>query len=123
MARKNKPESAQMGLGLPGPSLPTSVGIGHALDLVAEEPRTIVESAGLDLESFDDYDETKPVDSVPLIRLVDPPLPFPRVIVECVGDIFEVSRLRDDGTTVACVMWTREELQELQRRISAALEM
>lgn len=80
-------------------------------------------AADLDLESFDDYDDGAVVDSVPRLHLVDPPAPSPRVIVEAVGEVFEVSRLRDNGTTVACVMWTRSELEELQRRITAALEM
>jgi hypothetical protein len=77
----------------------------------------------LDLESFDDYDDSAIVDDVPRLHLVDPPRDAPTVIVEIVGDVFEVSRLRDNGTTVACVMWTRTELEELQRRIVAALEM
>jgi hypothetical protein len=48
----------------------------------------------------------------------------PRVIVEVIGDgRYEVSRLRDNGTTVACVMWTRDELEELISRVRAALEM
>lgn len=80
-------------------------------------------AADLDLESFDDYDDSAKHEDVPRLRLVDPPAPSPRVIVEAVGEVFEVSRLRDNGTTVACVMWTRSELEELQRRIIAALEM
>ena len=55
--------------------------------------------------------------------MVDPPRESPRVIVECVGESFEVSRLRDNGSTVACVMWTRDELIELRGRIDSALEM
>ncbi len=71
-----------------------------------------------DLDELDDYphDETR-------LRLVDPPAPMPTVIVEAVGKVFEVSRLRDNGTTVACVMWTRDELKELIRRATAALEI
>ncbi len=80
-------------------------------------------AADLDLESFDDYDDAETVEGVPRLHLVDPPREAPTVIVEAVGDVFEVSRLRDNGTTVACVMWTRKELEELQRRITAALEM
>ena len=80
-------------------------------------------TADPDLESFDDYDDAETIDGVPRLHLVDPPRDAPTVIVEAVGDVFEVSRLRDNGTTVACVMWTRTELDELQRRIVAALEM
>lgn len=80
-------------------------------------------AADLDLESFDDYDDAAHVDGVPKLRLLDPPRDAPSVIVEAVGEGFEVSRLRDNGTTVACVMWTRTELEELKRRIVAALEM
>ena len=75
----------------------------------AEDPEAV--------EALDDYDDA------PHLHLVDPPRPVPVVIVEAVGENFEVSRLRDNGTTVACVMWTRPELEELQRRIVAALEM
>ena len=69
------------------------------------------------VEALDDYDDRSH------LHLVDPPRPAPTVIVEAVGENFEVSRLRDNGTTVACVMWTRAELEELRRRIDAALEM
>ena len=69
------------------------------------------------VEDFDDYDDA------PHLHLVDPPPVMPVVIVEAVGENFEVSRLRDNGSTVACVMWTRPELEELRRRIDAALEM
>lgn len=80
-------------------------------------------AADLDLESFDDYDDAASVDGVPRLRLVDPPKPAPRVIVEAVGEGFEVSRLRDNGSTVACVSWTKEEIKELAARIRAALEV
>ena len=69
------------------------------------------------VDALDDYDDRAH------LHLVDPPRPAPTVIVEAVGENFEVSRLRDTGSTVACVMWTRPELEELRRRIDAALEM
>ncbi len=72
----------------------------------------------LDLDELDDYDETEHV-----LRLADPPHPSPSVIVELVGDRFEVSRLRDNGTTVANVNWTRAELKELIMRAESALEL
>ena len=151
-SNKKNVTSAQLGLGaLTSTPIPASVpGTPNALaedavvDVRAPEPSrglglppvlldrpapgvgTLVRSeaaADLDLESFDDYDDGAVVDSVPRLHLVDPPAPSPRVIVEAVGEVFEVSRLRDGGTTVACVMWTRSELEELQRRITAALEM
>ncbi len=118
-SRKKEPPSAQLGLGLPAqvrdPSLPPTAparsgGIVHPPS-----------AADLDLESFDDYDDDAKHEDVPRLRLVDPPRDAPTVIVESVGEVFEVSRLRDNGTTVACVMWTRKELEELQRRIEAAL--
>lgn len=85
----------------------------------APEPPPVV----VDIESFDDYDDTDEVDGVSRLYLVDAPRKAPTVIVEAVGAAFEVSRLRDGGTTVASVMWTREELKELVARIRAALEM
>lgn len=69
------------------------------------------------VEPFDDYDDAAH------LHLVDPAPPAPTVIVEAVGENFEVSRLRDNGSTVACVMWTRDELLELRHRIDAALEV
>ncbi len=69
------------------------------------------------IESLDDYDDG------PHLHLVDPPRPAPTIIVEAVGENFEVSRLRDNGSTVACVMYTLPELKELRARIDAALEM
>ncbi len=112
---KAKPPSPQIGLGFASPSLPPTS------TLRSSEPP--IEPSAADLDSFDDYDDLAPVDGVPRLRLADPPRDAPTVIVETVGDHFEVSRLRDNGTTVACVMWTRSELEELQRRIAAALEL
>ncbi len=92
---------------------------GFALPEVKPPPVPFVEvPVSFDLDELDDYphDETR-------LRLVDPPAPMPRVIVEAVGQRFEVSRLRDNGTTVANVSWTRDELEELIRRASAALEV
>jgi len=36
------------------------------------------------------------------------------VAVSQVGDYFTIARLRDDGSTVACVWYTRAELTELR---------
>jgi hypothetical protein len=66
---------------------------------------------------LDDYDDERH------LHLVDPLPPAPNVIVEAVGGGFEVSRLRDNGSTVACVMWTRTELLELIARAQAALKV
>lgn len=127
------PEDAVVDVRAPEPSRGLSLPLpahdplpGHLDSASSESTSTVVmasAAADLDLESFDDYDDGAVVDSVPRLHLVDPPAPSPRVIVEAVGEVFEVSRLRDGGTTVACVMWTRSELEELQRRITAALEM
>jgi hypothetical protein len=76
----------------------------------------------IDLDSFDDYDDQATHEDVPRLRLADPPREV-SIIVEAVGDGFEVCRLRDNGTTVASVMYTRKELEELAGRISAALEV
>lgn len=77
-----------------------------------------VQSPSFDLDDLDDYaeDETR-------LKLVDPPAPAPTVIVEACELGFWVSRLRDNGTSSASVLWSRKELQELQRRINAALRM
>ncbi len=79
--------------------------------LLAEPPHVDV---ALDLDDYDDG---------PHLHLVDPPPPAPNVIVEAVGEGFEVSRLRDNGTTVACVRWTKPELLELIARAQAALKV
>lgn len=114
-----------MQLGLSLPSSPSaalqSSTPGNAASDAHDEDRT---AADLDLEAFDDYDEQAAIEGVPRLRLVDPPAPMPRVIVEVIGeDIYEVSRLRDNGTTVACVRWTKDELTELIGRVRAALEV
>jgi hypothetical protein len=64
---------------------------------------------------LDDYDDAQHA------HAVDPTLPAPSVLVEAVGDGFEVARMRDDGTTVACVIYTRAELVKLMSRCQAAL--
>lgn len=93
--------------------------IGFALPEKAPPPAPFVEvPTSFDLDELDDYSE-----DATRLRLVDPPSPMPKVIVEAVGKHFEVSRLRDNGTTVACVSWTREEILELAGRIKAALEV
>ncbi len=102
-SRKKGPDPNQIGLVLPS---------------VTPPPVPLVEvPSPVDLETFDDYPE-----DATRLHLVDPPAPMPRVIVEAVGKVFHVSRLRDNGSTVATVVWSREELQELLRRGYAALE-
>lgn len=56
-------------------------------------------------DDLDDYDDAA--------HIADPAPPVPHVIVDIVGDGFEVARMRHDGTTVARVHYTREELAEL----------
>ncbi len=105
MASKKKgPDSNQIGLAIADPTPPIA-------------PFVEVNTT-FDLDELDDYSE-----DATRLHLVDPPPPMPSVIVEAVGRGFEVSRLRDNGSTVACVMWTRDELKELIRRASAALEV
>ncbi len=104
MASRKKTNPDQIGLQIADPTPP---------------PVPFVEvPTAFDLDELDDYPE-----DATRLRLVDPPSPMPTVIVEAVGKVFEVSRLRDNGGTVACVMWTRDELKELIRRASAALEV
>lgn len=61
----------------------------------------------------------------PKLRLVAPPtkLPESEIIVEKVGDVYEVSLLRDHGTTVAAVFYTRKQLEQLIARAQGALEI
>lgn len=62
----------------------------------------------------------------PKLRIVPPPAPVPEceVIIEQQSDgRYVVSLLRDHGTTVAAVVYTRGQLEMLQRRIPAALEV
>ncbi len=135
MASKKKPHGSQLGLVVSpsrGPSLPprsiapslvdsTKVGDGANDGANVSGESTLVAStllaADLDLESFDDYDDAT------RLRLLDPPREVPTVIVEAVGEMYEVSRLRDNGTSSCCVMYSRKELEELKLRIEAALEM
>jgi hypothetical protein len=105
-SRKKTPDPNQIGFTLPEEK-PSPVPLPE-----------IPPPASFDLDDLDDYPE-----DATRLRLVDPPAPMPTVIVEAVGRVFEVSRLRDNGTTVACVMWTRSELEELIRRATAALEV
>ena len=128
--RTQRPEASAVDDGrvrpsLPGLSLPASPVVSQLPTRSPHEsgPNDAKTPVGLDLDELDDYDDGAVIDDVPRLRLLDPPRDAPTVIVEMVGDMFEVSRLRDNGTTVACVMWTRKELEELQRRITAALEM
>lgn len=62
----------------------------------------------------------------PKLRVVPPPAPLPEseVIVEQLADgRFEVSLLRDHGTTCAAVFYTRSQLEQLIARAQAALEI
>lgn len=92
--------------------------VSEASALAAITPVVAPNEAGtFVLEELDDYDDA------PKLHLVDPPRQV-SVIVECLSaDRFEVSRLRDNGTTVAAVMYSRKELIELVNRAQAALEM
>lgn len=138
MARKVKRPSPQLGLSLPtvgltpsgifdhatGTTVIQSADLGSAKEMATS---TLIDSSPhestIDLDTFDDYDDSGHINGTPRLRLLDPPKPSPRVIVEAAEDVFWVSRLRDNGTTSATVMWTRSELEELQSRISAALEV
>lgn len=128
MARKPRPPSPQLGLSLPATPLvaapPATSSVSPAdLDRTTSEDRARRDTfAGESLDDFDDYDDHS--GDAPRLRLVDPPSPVPRVVVEALDDgRYEVSRLRDNGTTVASVTWTRDELAELIERARAALEM
>lgn len=135
-SRKRKPDSPQIGLSFAGPSLPTppapmlqqSTCVTPSSDSHRPDRESAdfgsnpTEPLNVDLDSFDDYDEQKTHDDVPRIRLADPPHEV-SVIVEAIGDRFEVSRLRNNGTTVACVFYTRKELEELVSHAQAALEI
>lgn len=144
MARKPKSPSPQLGLSLPhlepnvagrtamgvvsaGSPLRPEIGaadLGSAKEMATSAlSGSYPHESTIDLDTFDDYDDSGHVNGTPRLRLLDPPRPSPRVIVEASGDVFWVSRLRDNGTTSATVMWTRSELEELQSRISAALEV
>lgn len=78
------------------------------------------EPFNVDLDSFDDYDDEQVHDDVPRLRLVDPPREV-SIIVESSDTGFWVSRLRDNGTTWASVLYSRKELEELAGRIASAL--
>lgn len=69
---------------------------------------------------------TTPVVSERTFRVVPPAAPEPEsdVIVEPISDgRFVVSLLRDHGTTVAAVRYTRSQLEMFIRRATAALEV
>lgn len=66
------------------------------------------------------------VAETPKLRVVPPPAAVPEceVIIEQQADgRYVVSLLRDHGTTSAAVIYTRAQLEMLQRRIPAALEV
>lgn len=70
--------------------------------------------------------ETTDAPEVPRMRLVEPlkPVSEEEVIIEAREDgRFVVSLLRDHGSTVAAVLYTRSQLLMLLRRIPPALEM
>jgi hypothetical protein len=118
MARKRRPD-LQLGLSLPAAPLPA---VATPAVASSGSPADLGQAAKVDVEDFDDYDDHS--GDTPRLRLVDPPASCPRVIVEVIGEgRYEVSRLRDNGTTVASVTWTREELEELIDRVRAALEV
>lgn len=123
MASRKRKESPQLGFNLPTSLAVPPTASSASVDSSQAEAAPI---EIVDLEEYDDYDDHS--GDAPKLRLVDPPAPMPRVIVELVGsgpkgDTFEVSRLRSNGNTVASVMWTRDELQELIERASAALKL
>ncbi len=116
--KKRPPETSErlsFGPSLPLPDVPLSssaLGSKGALELEAADLGRIEAEA----ESLDDYEDP------PGPVLVDPPRRI-NVIVEAVRDGFEVSRLRDGGTTVACVFYSKDELRELIGRATTALEL
>ncbi len=121
MASRKRKDAGQLGLGLP--SLPSSPDLLVSAS-VATVPAQVTADLGqyFNVEDLDDYDDAAFVEDVPRLRLLDPPREV-SVIVEAVGESFEVSRLREGGTTVATVTWTRKEIEELAMRIRAALEV
>ncbi len=120
-SRKRKPDSPQIGLTFACPSLP--VVVPTSPEPIPIAPSSLLEQpADLDLNTFDDYDDSITHNDVPRLSLVDSPRKV-SIIVEAVGERFEVSRLRDSGTTVACIFYTREELEEFIERAQAALEI
>ncbi len=125
---QNRRETADSGPAAPhGPTLSLSLSPSDPLPGPGASGGNIPNALGatdLDLESFDDYDDHAIVGDVPRLRLVDPPRECPSVIVEALEcGHFEVSRLRNNGTTVANVRYTRKELEELVMRAQSALEM
>ena len=77
----------------------------------APAPAAPVDAEGSD--DLDDYDDAA--------RVADPTPPAPHVIVEMASGGYCLARMRDDGTTVARVFYTRAELVELMARCRAAL--
>jgi hypothetical protein len=75
------------------------------------KPTSPEDTVATDLHEFDDYI----YDDNP-----DPALPVLVFIEACRGGYW-ISRLRDDGTSVASVHWTRNELMELRCRLDEAL--
>lgn len=118
-SKKKTPTTDQLGLSLPAKPLAAPPVAASSVT-----PADLDRGEKVNLDDFDDYDDDVHEGEVPRLRLVDPPRPMPRVVVELIGaDRFEVSRLRDNGTTVASVMWTRDELAELITRAASALKM
>lgn len=96
MAARKKTPDETLGLWLPKPLIEPERDSGTPV--IAERRLTIVATA--------------------------PETPEEEVLVEPMGDgRFIVSTLRDHGTTVAAVRYTRAQLEMLLRRIPAALEV
>jgi len=111
MAARKKPES-QLGLSLPAKapvtpteSLASPEEIPWCNDGVARNTARMVASLASPAVLDPEVSETTKVN-----------------IEDTGGGIYLVSKIAKDGNKWASVMWTREELQELVRRVTAALE-
>lgn len=101
-------------------SKPTTGSLFDDAALAPTEPAPALPMAGGVMAEAEDARER------PKLRMVDPlpDIPEEDVIVEPNGDgRFVVSLLRHYGTTAAAVVYTRKQLEMLQRRIGPALEV
>lgn len=121
-AKKKDVDTLSLGLSLPSPT--SVVGSTGPVQVRHEAPADScqAEAGPFPLDELDDYDDesTEP----------DPPKVV-NVFVELVGksidgqtsDLFEVSRLRNNGASFARVMFRRDELEELITRAQDALRV
>lgn len=120
-SKKKKTESLSLGLALPASGTGATNPTGPP-SLTDGKERQAESVQAVDLESFDDYDDSVSHEDVPKLRLVDPPK-LVGVIVEATDKGYWVSKITHNGTCWSQSYWSKSELLELINRAQSALEV